>query len=116
VRADEVEKILGRHVTALRFEHGRALFVRQSAEGELFDERANLPCESLRGPLKLPSCPDRADKKADRYVFVGHGAGHGEGLDVEWAKRNEQLNADELLKRAYHKNEKRSSKVAHPRH
>ena len=34
------------------------------------------------------SCPQRAEVKAGKVVFEGRGQGHGEGLDVEWAKRS----------------------------
>jgi peptidoglycan hydrolase-like amidase len=67
---------------------------------EQWEERRELPCESLRGPLKLPSCPARATVDGDRVVFEGRGAGHGEGLDLEWAKRS-GLAAEGILSRAY---------------
>ncbi len=58
------------------------------------------PCEALRGPLKLPSCPERARLAEGRWIFEGRGEGHGEGLDVDWARRS-GLSADEILARAY---------------
>jgi hypothetical protein len=65
-----------------------------------WEERRDLPCEALRGPLKLPACPVAVEARAGTVVFAGRGQGHGEGLDVEWAKRS-GLGADELVSRAY---------------
>jgi hypothetical protein len=59
-----------------------------------------VPWEVLRAPLKLPSCPQQAVVSGSEVVFEGRGRGHGEGLDVEWAKRS-GLGADEILRRAY---------------
>ena len=56
--------------------------------------------EHLRGPLHLPSCPTGVRRTGDLWRFEGRGAGHGEGLDVEAAKRSGS-SAAELLDRAY---------------
>ena len=65
-----------------------------------YDEPRSAPCELLRGPLKLPSCPDRVVFEGDTAAFTGRGRGHGEGLDVEAAKAS-GADADELLRQAY---------------
>lgn len=93
-----VESILGPAATKLAFGERRARWIARTAEGH--DEWRTVPCESLRGPLKLPSCPDRVREEADRFVFSGRGRGHGEGLDVEHAKSSRGT-ADELLRDAY---------------
>lgn len=96
-----VRSILGFDARAIAFRAGRVTFASSIADGvEQWEERRELPCESLRGPLKLPSCPARATVEGDRVVFEGRGAGHGEGLDLEWAKRS-GLAAEGLLSRAY---------------
>ncbi len=82
---------------------GRVSFLapgEDAGAGARFEERRSLPCELLRGPLKLPSCPARAVTLGDRLRFEGRGEGHGEGLDVEWARRS-GLRAEEILERAY---------------
>jgi hypothetical protein len=56
----------------------------------------------LRGPLKLPSCPEKVAVSGGTMVFEGHGQGHGEGLDVEWAVRS-GLTAEQILDAAYGK-------------
>jgi hypothetical protein len=50
--------------------------------------------------LKLPSCPERGALVNGSAVFEGRGRGHGEGLDLEWAKRS-SLDAGEILSRSY---------------
>jgi hypothetical protein len=100
--ASAVAAALGPGARDLRFEGGRVSFLAagDDAGGASFEERRSLPCELLRGPLKLPSCPSRAVTLGDRVRFEGRGEGHGEGLDVEWARRS-GLGADEILRRAY---------------
>ncbi|HSN90629.1 MAG TPA: SpoIID/LytB domain-containing protein, partial [Anaeromyxobacteraceae bacterium] len=96
-----VEAVLGAGAGALAFGGGRVGFVIGAGTGdERWEERRDLPCEALRGPLKLPACPDHASLSAERVVFRGFGEGHGEGLDVEWSKRS-GLSADEILRRSY---------------
>ena len=96
-----VRAILGPDARALSFGHGTVRFLASAGDGAArWEERRQLGCEALRGPLKLPSCPARATVEADRVVFEGRGIGHGEGLDVEWARRS-GLAADAILSRAY---------------
>jgi hypothetical protein len=96
-----VRSALGADARGLRFGGGRVSFVASASDGaERWEERRELPCETLRGPLKLPSCPDRAAPAGDDLVFEGRGEGHGEGLDVEWARRS-GLDADRILEKAY---------------
>jgi hypothetical protein len=95
-----VEAALGGPVRALSFGGGRVQWTATVEEGGArFDERRVAPCERLRGPLKLASCPERVEERSDRLRFTGRGEGHGEGLDVEWAARS-GLSAGELLRRA----------------
>ncbi|MGQ0504054.1 MAG: hypothetical protein ACT4TC_01920 [Myxococcaceae bacterium] len=98
---DEVTRLLGASPTALRFQGLKAQFVRRegSAEGP-YDVAVNLPCEALRNPLKLPSCPDQGRREGDSYFFSGRGRGHGEGLSLEQAKRS-GLSHQALLRQAY---------------
>jgi hypothetical protein len=97
----EVRALLGPDARALVFAAGRVGFVTTAGDGvDRWEERRDLPCEALRGPLKLPACPERATLEGDRVRFDGRGAGHGEGLDLEWAKRS-GLPADGILRRAY---------------
>ncbi len=101
--AKQVERVLGAAPDALRFSDGEVRFVRREGTRETpFDSAARLPCELLRSPLKLPSCPEDAQREGDALVFRGRGEGHGEGLDVEAAKRS-ALGEGELLQRAYGK-------------
>jgi hypothetical protein len=96
-----VRAILGPEARALSFGAGRVRFLASTTDGAArWEERRDLGCEALRGPLKLPSCPARAEIDADRVVFEGRGAGHGEGLDLDWARRS-GLGADAILTRAY---------------
>jgi hypothetical protein len=99
--AAAVQSALGAGARALRFGRGRVSFI--ASEGDAtgqWEERREVPCEALRGPLKLPSCPDRAVATGGAFVFEGRGQGHGEGLDVEWAKRS-GLDAEKILEAAY---------------
>jgi len=101
-----VAAALGQQVRDLRFGDGRVSFLAPgddgggAGEGARFEERRSLPCELLRGPLKLPACPVRAVTSGDQVRFEGRGQGHGEGLDLEWA-RGSGLQAEEILERAY---------------
>jgi hypothetical protein len=99
--AADVERALGRGAQDLRFGDGRVSFLAAGGERDApVLEGMSLPCERLRGPLRLPSCPLRAAALGGRFRFEGRGEGHGEGLDVEWAKRS-GLSAKEILERAY---------------
>ena len=70
-------------------------------EGAATETTEEVPCERVRGPLKLPSCPDFATTlTADTVTFLGVGSGHGLGLDVEAAKRSGK-SQDEILRDAY---------------
>jgi hypothetical protein len=103
--ATAVSAALGQEARDLRFAGGRVSFLAAGGDagqgdGARFEERRSLPCELLRGPLKLPACPSRAVAVGDRVRFEGRGEGHGEGLDLEWARRS-GLRAAEILERAY---------------
>jgi len=92
---------LGAEPRGLAFGGGKVRWVATVEDaGGPFEERREAGCERVRGPLKLPSCPTSAAVRGDEVVFVGRGAGHGEGLDLEWAKRS-GLSAEELLRRSY---------------
>lgn len=95
-----VEAALGAGAHALSFDGGRVRWtVAVEEQGARFDERRDGPCEALRGPLKLLSCPERAEERSEGVRFSGRGEGHGLGLDVEWAARS-GLTAREILRRA----------------
>jgi hypothetical protein len=95
-----VEAALGGPARALAFDGGRVHWTATVDDGGArFEERREAGCEALRGPLKLPSCPDRAEEAGAAVRFAGRGEGHGEGLDVEWAARS-GLTAGEILRRA----------------
>jgi hypothetical protein len=97
----EVERALGPGARAAAMGAGRVSVTVTASDGEgRWEERRELGCEALRAPLKLPSCPERARREGARWIFEGRGEGHGEGLDVEWAKRS-GLGAEEILARAY---------------
>jgi hypothetical protein len=99
--AADVERALGRGAQDLTFSNGRVEFMAGFGDREApFMEPMSLPCERLRGPLKLPSCPREAKRLGDRWRFTGRGEGHGMGLDVEWAARS-GLPAEEILEKAY---------------
>ena len=96
-----VEAILGRGAARLRPHAGKVDYVVSVRAGPaLYDEARQVPCPRLSGPLKLPSCPDSASRQGAQFVFRGRGQGHGQGLDVEHAKRSDQT-ADEILRAAY---------------
>jgi len=99
--AADVTGALGFGARDLSFGNGRVSFLAADEDRDApFLERRSVPCELLRGPLKLPSCPTRAERLGDRVRFEGRGEGHGEGLDLEWAMRS-GLSAGEILERAY---------------
>jgi hypothetical protein len=99
--ARDVDAALGAGATALRFEGGRAQFVRAQGGPEgPYDSAESVPCDALRSALKLPSCPERAVRDGAVFRFSGRGAGHGVGLDLSAAEQS-GLDQDELLRRAY---------------
>jgi hypothetical protein len=99
--AAAVSSALGPGARALRFGRGRVSFIASDGDATAsWEERREAPCETLRGPLGLPSCPDRAVVAGGAVVFEGRGQGHGDGLDLEWAKRS-GLDADRILEAAY---------------
>ena len=96
-----MQAALGADARGLQFRGGHVSFIASASEGAAsWEERRELPCEALRGPLRLPACPERAAARGGALVFEGRGQGHGEGLDVEWAKRS-GLDADRILEAAY---------------
>ncbi|MFY0575599.1 SpoIID/LytB domain-containing protein [Cystobacter fuscus] len=97
----QVESLLGRGVTAVRFAEGHVHYLRTRSEGgAVFDAPESLPCELLRSTLKLPACPRSAAFEGTRVTFQGQGQGHGEGLDVEAAKAS-GAPQEQLLEAAY---------------
>ncbi|MFO0581156.1 MAG: SpoIID/LytB domain-containing protein [Anaeromyxobacter sp.] len=101
--AAEVARALGgAEARRLAFRAGRASWsvTVQDGKGGAWEERRDAGCEALRGPLHLPSCPVTATARGAEVVFEGRGAGHGEGLDLEWAKRS-GLSAGEILRRSF---------------
>jgi hypothetical protein len=97
----QVESLLGRGVTGVRFSEGRVHYLRTKGEGAaVFDVAESQPCEPLRSALKLPACPRGATFEESRVLFEGRGQGHGEGLDVEAAKASGSRH-EQLLERAY---------------
>lgn len=99
--AADVARTLGPGARDLAFGEGRVSFLAADEDRDApFLERRSIPCELLRGPLKLPACPTRAEPRGDHYRFEGRGEGHGEGLDVEWAMRS-GLSAEKILEGAY---------------
>lgn len=95
-----VEAALGGPARALSFGGGRVRWTAAVDDrGRRYEERREAPCEALRGPLKLPSCPGSAEEAGVIVRFTGRGEGHGEGLDVEGAARS-GLSAAELVRRA----------------
>jgi hypothetical protein len=99
--AAAVVALLGEGARELSFDGGRVSFLAAGGDpGAPFEERRSLPCELLRGPLKLPACPRSAAAAGSRFRFQGQGEGHGEGLDLEQARRSGRP-AGELLERAY---------------
>jgi hypothetical protein len=99
--AASVDALLGGPAASLSFSAGRLRYLRLDGSADApYDEPLTLGCERLRGPLKLPSCPDSAQRDAGSWLFRGHGRGHGEGLDVERAKKT-SAGADALLEAAF---------------
>ncbi len=97
----QVERVLGANLEGLRFADGKVTFARTVNDGAaVFDALESWPCEVLRSRLKLPSCPSRASRNGGELIFEGQGRGHGEGLDVEWAKKS-GLSAGAILNAAY---------------
>lgn len=95
----EVNKAIGVMPVSLQFQPG-VVRVRSLDSSTMVEVDDVIPCERLRGPLKLPSCPTAAAVMQERVRFSGVGAGHGEGLDVEAAKGSGD-DAEAILKRAY---------------
>jgi hypothetical protein len=97
----QVESLLGRGVTGLRFSEGRVHYLHTKREGgAVFDVAESRPCEVLRSALKLPACPRTVAFVDGQVLFEGRGQGHGEGLDVEAAKAS-GVGHEQLLERAY---------------
>ncbi len=97
----QVERAIGTWVGKLTFRDGEVHLLRPRASRRgVYEEPARLPCEVLRNPLKLPSCPDRAVHRGSTLTFSGRGEGHGEGLDVERAKKSKHGH-EEILRQAY---------------
>ncbi len=100
----EVEKALGLPLSLVNRLEGRAGILRvvrtMTDEGAPYEDVQEWPCERLRGPLKLPSCPASASWSATSVEFSGTGKGHGLGLDVEAARRS-GLDQDAILKAAF---------------
>ena len=97
----DVEELVGGPFISLEMRDGQVIATRSREQGEaIWDDADRSSCETLRGPLKLPSCPSLARRSGSTVMFEGRGRGHGLGLDVEWAKAS-GLPADELLRRAY---------------
>jgi hypothetical protein len=69
-------------------------------DGEPYEDSQAMPCERLRGPLKLPACPSSATWTGTTVEFKGVGRGHGLGLDVE-AARKSGADQDTILERAF---------------
>ncbi|MGC4000353.1 MAG: SpoIID/LytB domain-containing protein [Anaeromyxobacter sp.] len=96
-----VEAALGPGARQLAFGGGQVRFLASGGDPAApYEERRSRPCEALRGPLKLPACPTRAEARGVTVRFEGRGEGHGEGLDVEAAQRGGR-SADALLRQAY---------------
>lgn len=102
----EVERALGlrlEEVLRLEGSGGTLTLWRTVTEaGATFEEAQTVPCEVLRGPLKLPSCPSSVSWTGKQVVFSGVGRGHGLGLDVE-AARKSGFDQEAILKGAYGK-------------
>lgn len=97
----DVEQALGAGARDLAFEAAAVRWVITVEDGRgAWEEPRRAGCEVLRGPLRLPSCPDRVRREGGAFVFEGRGAGHGEGLDLERAKRSGH-SADQLLHESY---------------
>ncbi len=100
---DEVVAAVGAFETlVVRAGHVVLTRLRVGRDGA-FDEPVTLGCETLRNPLRLPSCPEAVTFAGSAVVFAGHGAGHGLGLSVEEARAAAATGttADRLLHEAY---------------
>jgi hypothetical protein len=88
-------------VQRLESSQGTLVLVRTvTDDGDPYEERQSMPCERLRGPLKLPACPTGASWTGATVEFHGLGKGHGLGLDVE-AARKSGADQDAILERAF---------------
>lgn len=97
----DVEDALLTAFESLSFTKRAVLITTAAREGtSMYDEVQSRPCELLRNPLHLASCPTSASTEGAWVEFSGTGEGHGVGLDVEWAKSS-GLSAQELLRRTY---------------
>jgi hypothetical protein len=97
----EVEGLLGANPTGLRVRDGRIAYQRTVATtAATWDETVELPCDLVRQRLRLPACPDAIAADGPGFTFAGRGQGHGQGLDVEWAKKS-GLDAPAILRAAY---------------
>ncbi len=97
----EVAALLGDNPTAFRVVDGRLHYQRTVAShAGAHDEASSLPCDLVRDRLRLPACPTSVRHAGEELVFAGRGWGHGQGLEVEWAKTS-GLDADQILRRAY---------------
>jgi hypothetical protein len=84
-----VARALGAVPIELAFPSDQVRFLVRTRDGDsIFEDHAELPCERLRNPLHLPSCPDAAEIIGSVVRFRGRGRGHGEGLNVERAKKS----------------------------
>ena len=85
-----IEQAIGRPVDAMKRQGANValLSVQSAGSGGTSDHIERLPCEVIRSPLHLPSCPDQAKREGNFFVFWGQGKGHGEGLDVESLKHS----------------------------
>ena len=96
-----VAAVLGGVPVDLRFAEGQVSLTRVVHEGgSTFESATTLPCELLRNPLHLPSCPSAAVRNGGEFVFSGKGRGHGEGLQLELAKHG-GATQDDILHQAY---------------
>ncbi len=99
--AREVEQILGHGARALTFEAGAVRYaVTVDGAAGFWEEARSVPCEVLRGPLRLPACPEEARRVGTNWVLSGRGQGHGEGMEIERAKAG-GLEAEAILRAAY---------------
>ena len=97
----QVARALGAEPLELGFVSNRVRFLVRTRDGDaVYEDHAELPCERLRNPLHLPACPESATIVGRAVHFRGQGRGHGEGLDVEHAKRS-ALDHQALLREAY---------------
>jgi hypothetical protein len=100
--AAEVRAKLGTF-TSLTVAGGALIVVRARDDDPTVDEPERISCERARTLLALPGCARALEKGDTRFTFIGAGAGHGAGLDVERAKERAKAGATaaELLREAY---------------